>query len=81
MEINIINLPLGFMFLKQINRDNDIKRICKERNVKLLSIPYCDRNNLEKILKSFIEEGKDITTKVEIHGQDIPNRLEEEVIY
>lgn len=61
-------------FLKQINRDNDIKRICKEKDIKLLSIPYCDRNNLEKILKSFIEEGRDITTPMKIElpdGEDI----------
>lgn len=53
-------------FLHQVSRDNDIKRICKEENITLLSIPYCDRNNLEEILKSFINERKDITTKVKI---------------
>lgn len=67
-------------FIKQVNRDNCLINYCKENNITLLKIPYKDRFRVKEILKEFIENRKDITTKIEPkllpipYGQDIINR-------
>lgn len=52
-------------FVNQINRDNCLVQYCKENNIRLLRIPWKDNNRLEEVIKAFLVEGKDITTKVE----------------
>ena len=66
-------------FIRQVNRDNCLINYCKENNIILLKIPYKDKLRIKEILKEFIENSKDITTKVEPkllpipYGQDIVN--------
>ena len=53
-------------FVNQVNRDEFLKRYCKENNIKLLIIPYKDDKRIPEIIEKFIKEGIDITTKVEV---------------
>ena len=52
-------------YVDRINRDNCLVQYCKENNIRLLRIPWKDNNRLEEVIKAFLVEGKDITTKVE----------------
>lgn len=52
-------------FINQVNRDSHLKTFCKNNQYELLKIHYVDNNRIEEIIKSFFEEGKDITTKIE----------------
>lgn len=53
-------------FIDQVNRDEFLRRYCKENNIKLLIIPYKDDKRIPEIIEKFIKEGIDITTKVEV---------------
>ena len=59
-------------YVRQVNRDNFLKELCKQNGWKLLNISYKDNNRIPEILKAFFEEGKDITTKVEPKLLPIP---------
>lgn len=67
-------------YVRQVNRDKFLEKICKQNGWKLLNISYKDNNRIPEILKAFFEEGKDITTKVEPkllpipYGENIINR-------
>lgn len=52
-------------FIDRVNRDNYLIQYCKENNIRLLRIPWKDNNRLEEVIKAFLVDGKDITTKVE----------------
>lgn len=52
-------------FVYQVNRDKILENYCRENSIRLLRIPWRDEQNLEEIIKTFLLEGKDITTKVE----------------
>lgn len=52
-------------FVDQVNRDNYLIKYCQEHSIKLLRIPYCDRNRIGDILKAFLTEGRDISTHIE----------------
>ena len=53
-----------FDFIKQVRRDQFLETYCKENNIKLLRIPWKDENRIPEIIRSFLVDGKDITTKV-----------------
>ena len=53
------------LFVNQVNRDKCLNRYCKEKSINLLRISFKDQNRLEEVIKSYFEEGKDITTKVD----------------
>ena len=53
-----------FGFIKQVRRDQFLETYCKENNIKLLRIPWKDENRIPEIIRSFLVDGKDITTKV-----------------
>lgn len=48
------------IYLNQVNRDNSIRKYCKENSIILIEIPFNYRSlkNIENILKSIILEGK-----------------------
>lgn len=52
-------------FVDQVNRDLYLKKYCKENNIKLLVIPYVDDKRIPEIIEKFINDGIDITTKLE----------------
>ncbi len=52
-------------YVNQVNRDLYLKKYCKENNIKLLIIPYVDDKRIPEIIEKFINNGIDITTKVE----------------
>lgn len=52
-------------YVNQVNRDKAVEAYCKENGIKLLRIPYKDDNRLEEVIRTFIKEGKDITTKIQ----------------
>ena len=55
-----------YKFIDQVNRDEFLRRYCRENNIKLLIIPYKDDKRIPEIIEKFIKEGIDITTKVEV---------------
>ena len=52
-------------FIDQVNRDNYLVQYCKDNNIRLLRISYKDNNRLEEVIKAFLINGIDISTKVE----------------
>lgn len=52
-------------FIDQVNRDNYLVQYCKDNNIRLLRISYKDNNRLEEVIKAFLVDGIDISTKVE----------------
>lgn len=61
-------------FLEQVERDKEVKELLEKQGYRLLSIPYCDLDRAEEIIRTFIEEGRDITTPMKIElpdGEDI----------
>ena len=52
-------------YLKQVNRDNSLVQYCKDNSIRLLRIPWKDKDRLEEIIKAFIIDGKDLSTKIE----------------
>lgn len=61
-------------FLEQVERDKEVKELLEKQGYRLLTIPYCDLDRAEEIIRTFIEEGRDITTPMKIElpdGEDI----------
>ena len=51
-------------YIRQVRRDQFLETYCKENNIKLLRIPWKDENRIPEIIRSFLVDGIDITTKV-----------------
>lgn len=51
-------------FINQVNRDNAIRKYALEHNICFLEIPYLDIDRIPKILELFLNENKNIVTKI-----------------
>lgn len=51
-------------YIRQVRRDQFLQIYCKENNIRLLRIPWKDEKRIPEIIRSFLVEGIDITTKV-----------------
>lgn len=83
----------SFNFIKQVRRDQFLEAYCKDNNIKLLRIPWKDENRIPEIIRSFLVDGIDITTKVypkippvviikdKDYGQNFIDRFKEENVY
>lgn len=54
-------------FEDQVNRDCCLVNYCKENNIKLLRIPWKDNSRLEEVVREFLINDNDISTKIN-HG-------------
>lgn len=80
-------------YIHQVRRDQFLEAYCKENNIKLLRIPWKDENRIPEIIRSFLVDGIDITTKVypkippvviikdKDYGQNFIDRFKEENVY
>lgn len=69
-------------YIDRVNRDICLEQYCQDNSIKLFKIPYCDRGRLNEVIKTFLLEGKDITTHIQpkllpvpmsYYGQNIIN--------
>ena len=54
-------------FLKQLNRDNEVRKYCKENNIILIEIPYTYNTyeKVEQLLNRVILNGEDINSIID----------------
>ena len=54
----------GWNFIKQVRRDQFLQDYCREHNITLLRIPWLDEKRIPEVIREFLVNGNDITTKV-----------------
>ena len=51
-------------YKEQIYRDSLVNSYCNSNKIKLLRIPYKDKNRMENIITTYLKTGIDISTKI-----------------
>ena len=51
-------------YKEQIYRDSLVNNYCNSNKIKLLRIPYKDKNRMENIITTYLKNGTDISTKI-----------------
>lgn len=54
-------------FVKQVIRDNYVSEYCEKIGIRLIKIPWVDKNRIHEILEELFTSGKDITTDIHPH--------------